>query len=105
LSNANVAETAFVFMRCNSYNLGDPIATAGSLLLSNLKDGRIPKSVGLELHFAPQILRLTICCRGDGVVLLACAMYRDGVGFERFRAVEKAKSLARFALNTLRTRQ
>jgi hypothetical protein len=32
-------------------------------------------------------------------------MYRDGVGFERFRAVEKAKSLARFALNTLKTRQ
>ena len=25
-----------------SYNLGDPIATAGSLLLGNLKEGRIP---------------------------------------------------------------
>jgi hypothetical protein len=26
-----------------SYNLGDPIATAGSVLLSNIKEGRIPK--------------------------------------------------------------
>jgi hypothetical protein len=31
----------FEFRR--SYNLGDPIAVAGSVLLSNLKEGRIPK--------------------------------------------------------------
>jgi hypothetical protein len=31
-------------------------------------------------------------------------VYADGVGFERFRSVEKAKSMARFALATLRSR-
>lgn len=67
-----------------SYNLGEPIATAGKLLLGNLKDGRISAE--------------------DGVVLLSSAVYRDDVGFEKFRAVEKAKSLAQFSLDTLRER-
>ena len=37
-----------------SYNLGDPIATAGSLLLSNLRDGRIPKYTSPVPH-APSL--------------------------------------------------
>ncbi len=67
-----------------SYNLGDPIAVAGTVLLGNIKAGRI---------------------RGeDGVVLLSSAAYRKEQGFEQYRAVEKARALARFALATLHER-
>jgi hypothetical protein len=50
---------AFRMTRFISYNLGDPIATAGSLLLSNLKDGRIPKSAH---HPPPRIPSPSATC-------------------------------------------
>lgn len=67
-----------------SYNLDEPIVTAGKLLLGNLKDGRIPME--------------------DGIALLSSAVYRDQIGAEPPRALEKAKSLAKFAQETLNER-
>ncbi len=65
-----------------SYNLTDPIAKAGSILLNNLREGRIPEK--------------------DGVVLIASAAYSNSEGVERHLAVEKAYSLAQLGLSTLR---
>lgn len=64
-----------------SYNLGGPIGTAGKIILSNFKDGRIRKE--------------------EGIALLTSAAYRDEAGEEPLRAIEKALSLARFSLETL----
>ncbi len=64
-----------------SYNLGDPVATAARILLSNLNEGRIPKATG--------------------GVLMTSAAFREEVGAERTIAAEKAKSLAEFAMGTI----
>lgn len=65
-----------------SYNLAEPIITAAHLLMDNLTKGRIPKN--------------------NGIVLMSSAAYRDEAGPERFRAIEKAQSLAHFSLETIR---
>lgn len=64
-----------------SYNLRDPIATAASIILDNLEQGRIPKE--------------------EGVVLLTSAVFREARGVEKELAEEKATSLARFAWETV----
>ena len=65
-----------------SFQLGKSIAVAGKILLSNLKDGSIPKK--------------------EGVALVASAVYRDRAGSQQVRAAFKAKALARFANETLK---
>ena len=67
-----------------SYDLGQPVATAGSILLSNVTEGRVPKE--------------------DGVVVITSAPYRGSDMIERHIAVEKAKSLMTFAMETLTAR-
>jgi hypothetical protein len=64
-----------------SYDLAEPVATAAAILWSNLKEKRISEA--------------------DGLVLMASAVYREEAGPERFRAMEKAASLGRFALQTV----
>jgi hypothetical protein len=63
-----------------SYDLRTPISTAASILLDNLKSGRIPKD--------------------EGVVIMTSAVYRSH-GPERLLAIEKARSLATFALDAI----
>ncbi len=65
-----------------SYDLAQPVATAAKIVLDNLNKGRIPK--------------------GDGAVLMVSALYREASGPERPAAVEKADSLARFAVETVK---
>lgn len=57
-------------------NLDQAIITACGLLKGNLDAGRVPR---------------------DGVILLACAPYREETGFDRPRALEKANFLSHFA--------
>jgi len=64
-----------------SYNLAEPIATAGKILLENLRKGRVPRS--------------------EGLTLLASAVYREEEGPEQYLAAKKAESLARFSIETL----
>lgn len=64
--------------------MGDPIATAAGLLKENIEHGRIPKD--------------------EGIVLFSAAVYREEAGSERPRAIEKAQTLARFSLETIRNR-
>jgi hypothetical protein len=64
-----------------SYDLGEPIATAGKILLSNITENRVPQE--------------------DGIVLITSAPYRGSDMIERHIAVEKTKSLMTFALRTL----
>lgn len=64
-----------------SYNLREPIVAAAGILLDNMKDGRVPAK--------------------DGVVLLTSAAYREDAGFEKLRAIEKAHSMAEFALQSI----
>lgn len=66
-----------------SYNLSESIITASNILMDNLKKKRIPQN--------------------NGIVLMSSAAYRDEAGPERFRAIEKAQSLANFSLETIRT--
>ncbi len=54
-----------------SYNLGEPIATAGKLLWDNVESGRVNKD--------------------EGLVLLTSGVYRDEAGPEMLRAAEKAR--------------
>lgn len=61
-----------------SYNLREPIVAAAGILLDNMKKGRVPEA--------------------DGVVLLTSAAYREDAGFEKLRAIEKARSFADFAV-------
>jgi hypothetical protein len=60
-----------------SHNLETPIAKAASILLSNIDSGRIPK--------------------GDGVVVMSSAAYRDVTGIDPLLACEKAKSFIELA--------
>lgn len=65
-----------------SPNLASPIGVAGKVVSGNIKGKRIdPK---------------------EGIVLLSSAVYRDEAGFERTRAIEKAKSLAQLAFEAVR---
>lgn len=66
-----------------SYNLGESIVTAAKILMDNLKKHRIPAN--------------------NGIVLMSSAAYRDEAGPERFRAIEKTKSLADFSMETIKT--
>jgi hypothetical protein len=65
-----------------SYDLAQPIVTAAKIVLDNLNEGRIKKQ--------------------DGAVLMVSALYRETIGPERLAAIEKANSLARFALDTIK---
>ena len=65
-----------------SYNLKDPIGKAAGILLDNLKEGRIEKD--------------------DGVVLLTSAVYSEASSIEQYLAKEKALSLAKFSLDTIK---
>lgn len=65
-----------------SYDVGQPIATAARIVLDNLTSGRISKK--------------------DGAVLIVSALYRESIGPERLAAAEKAQSLSRFAMQTIR---
>lgn len=67
-----------------SYDLAEPIARAGGILLSNINAGRVPKE--------------------DGVVLITSAPFHGGDQIEKRIAIEKAKSLMALAEHTLRTR-
>lgn len=67
-----------------SFDLAEPIATAAGILLSNLREGRIPKE--------------------QGVVLMTSGAFRDDVGFSPQIAREKARSLAHFALDIITER-
>lgn len=64
-----------------SYNLREPIVAAAGILLDNIKKGRVPEQ--------------------DGLVLLTSAAYREDAGFEKLRAIEKARSFADFALDAI----
>lgn len=64
-----------------SYDLRTPIATAAHIVLDNMKHGRIPQD--------------------DGVVLLISAPYRGEAGIDRPMAEEKARSIARLAIETI----
>ncbi len=63
-----------------SYDLAEPIAVAGKILLNNIESGSVSKE--------------------DGVALLTSATYWDE-GPEKTRAAMKARSLMRFARATL----
>ena len=65
-----------------SYDLAEPIAVAGKILLNNINSGSIPKE--------------------DGCVLLTSATYWNEGGPEKARATMKARSLMRFAQATLK---
>ena len=65
-----------------SFDLTEPIAKAGGILLDNLKSKRIPKD--------------------EGFVLLSSAIYRDESGSERLLATEKARALADLSIRTLK---
>lgn len=67
-----------------SYDLAEPIAVAGNILLSNIKAGRIPPS--------------------DGGLLLTSASYQEEGGPEQARAIMKAQSLMHFAHEVLKAR-
>ena len=67
-----------------SYDLTEPIARAGGILLSNITAGRVPKE--------------------DGVVLITSAPYRGSDQIEKRIAVEKARSLMTLARHTIETR-
>ena len=64
-----------------SLDLKKPIVTAGKIILSNIKEGRIPKK--------------------DGFLLVTSTPYRNEAGFERQRVVKKSQSLMEFALAAL----
>lgn len=64
-----------------SYDLSKPIAVAGQVLLSNIKEGRVPKE--------------------DGIVLFSSALAFEQVGAEPLRAAEKATALAKFSLGVI----
>jgi hypothetical protein len=64
-----------------SFNLGEPIATAGKILLDNLESGRIP--------------------RDEGVLLMASAACREMKGHHATQAKRKAQSMLTFALETI----
>ncbi|MFA6198072.1 MAG: hypothetical protein WC734_02855 [Patescibacteria group bacterium] len=64
-----------------TYDLAEPVATAAGILLSNLQEERVPAN--------------------EGFVLMTSAVYRDEAGSQRFRAIEKTLSLARFAETTI----
>lgn len=65
-----------------SYNLKDPIGKAAGILLDNLKQGRIEED--------------------DGVVLMTSAVYSEASNIEYYLAKEKALSLAKFSLETIK---
>jgi len=65
-----------------TYDLAEPVATAAGILLSNLEAERVPSN--------------------EGFVLMTSAVYRDEAGPQKFRAIEKALSLARFSEQTIR---
>lgn len=65
-----------------NYNLAGPIVTAGSILLKNIKDGRVSAD--------------------RGIALIASAVYRDPSGPDPARAALKARSLTKVALEALR---
>jgi len=65
-----------------SYNLKDPIGKAAGILLDNLKQGRIEEE--------------------DGIVLMTSAVYNDASSIEHYLAKEKAVSLAKFSLDTIK---
>jgi hypothetical protein len=65
-----------------SFNLGEPIATAGKILLDNLDSGRIPSD--------------------EGVLLMASAACREMQGHYAEQAKRKAQSMLTFALETIR---
>lgn len=67
-----------------SYDLAQPIATAGKILMSNIKEERVPAE--------------------DGLVLITSAPYRGSDTIEKQIAIEKAKSLMHFAQETLSSR-
>lgn len=67
-----------------SYDLSQPIATAGSILLSNVNDNRVP--------------------REDGLVVISSAPYHGNDMIERRIALEKTKSLMTLAMETLAAR-
>ena len=64
-----------------SYDLTEPIARAGGILLSNITEGRVP--------------------REDGVVLITSAPYQGSDQIEKRMAIEKTKSLIALATQTL----
>ncbi len=65
-----------------SYNLREPIGKAASILLDNIKEGRINKE--------------------DGIVLMISAVYRKKVGIDYQLAQEKAISLAELSVQTIK---
>lgn len=65
-----------------SYNLQEPVGKAAGILLDNIKKSQ--------------------ASRDEGVVLMASAVYRDEVGIERQLAYEKAISLAKLGLQTIK---
>lgn len=65
-----------------SYNLQEPIRAAAGILLNNIKKGQISEE--------------------DGVALIASAVYHDEVGIERNLAHEKAISLAKLSITTIK---
>jgi len=64
-----------------SFDLSDPVTTAGRILLQNLNSGRISKD--------------------NGVAIISSAVYRDPVGPEKEFAIKKALALARFGHEVL----
>ncbi len=64
-----------------SYDLAEPIAVAGKILLNNIQSGSIPEA--------------------DGCLLLTSAIYRDEGGPEKPRSIMKARSLMRLSQETL----
>jgi len=66
-----------------TYDLGQPIATAADIVLNNIKRKKVKKE--------------------DGAVLMVSALCREASGSERLAAVEKADSLARFGVQTIKT--
>lgn len=67
-----------------SYDLAQPIATAATILLSNITENRVP--------------------REDGVVLITSAPYRGNDMIEKRIAIEKTKSLMTLAMGTVTSR-
>ncbi len=63
-----------------SPNIGEPIAKAARIIMSNMESGRIPD---------------------DGMILLASSPYNEA-GIDYLRAVEKARFLSHFAAETIR---
>lgn len=67
-----------------SFDLGQPIELAAKLLLSNIKEGRIPEE--------------------EGVVLMTSAVYGSKADLEYHQAIFKSRAFARFALEIITTR-